>query len=146
MLTSLAPASANSRASSPGWSGTDTNTERIGRTGPPCLPGIARVPATPRSSSAPSRVAVGRRDRVDQRVELGADLAEQGGDGVGVRGHDLLLQRRVAAGHPGDVADALPGQREVVGGRVGEPAGHQRRRAGGAGARSGRRPGRAPPG
>ena len=49
MLTPISPTSANSLASSPGWSGTETNTEAVASAGPPCLPGIARVPLTPRT-------------------------------------------------------------------------------------------------
>lgn len=61
-----------------GWSGTDTNTERVGGSGAPCLPGIARVPATPSRSRASSPPLVRRRDDVDQGLELGPHLPEQG--------------------------------------------------------------------
>ena len=97
----------------------------VGRIGPPCLPGIARVPATPRSSSAPQLGALAGADRADQQVELAAHLGEQPEHGRRVAGDDLLPQRRVAGGDPGDVADALARECEVVGRRVGEPAGHQ---------------------
>ena len=52
MLTSLAPASAKSRASSPGWSGTDTNTDR-GR------PGRAAVLARDRAGAGHAPVEQG---------------------------------------------------------------------------------------
>ena len=140
MLTPISPASANSRASSPGWSGTATKTVVSARTGPPCLPGIAAVPATPRSRTSGDRgpvavgssaaAAVSRSSRTSRSSAVSA---------VGVGGDDLLPQPRVAGGDPGDVADALPRQREVLARGVGEPAGDQRgqqvRQVGGAGDR-----------
>ena len=77
MLTPISPASANSRASSPGWSGTATNTTVAARAGPPCLPGITAVPATPRSSSRAERGPVAVGQRVEQRVEVVAHVAQQ---------------------------------------------------------------------
>ena len=64
-------------------------------------------------------------DRGDQVVELLAQLAQQVGDGSGVGAEDLLPQCGVAGRDPGDVADALSGQREVLGRCAGEAAGHQ---------------------
>ena len=72
------PASANSRASSPGWSGTETKTDRVARAGPPCLPGIA----SRAGDAAREQLHRGRRGRRRsaaslQDVELLADLGEQ---------------------------------------------------------------------
>ena len=126
MLTSLAPASANSRASSPGWSGTETKTERVGRAGPPCLPGIARVPATPSRQQRLQRRPVGRSPTASITASSRSRTSpSRSSTGVGVGRDDLAVELRVARGHPGDVADALAGQRQVAAGRVGQPAGDQ---------------------
>ena len=128
MLTPISPASANSRASSPGWSGTDDEDRRAsaapGRRACRGWPGCRRRRgrgsrrAGARSPSA-TRVDAARRASV-------ADLARAApSTAVGVGGDDLLPQRRVAGGDPGDVAHALPGEREVLGGAR-RPAGRRR--------------------
>ncbi len=147
MLTPLAPASANSRASSPGWSGTETKTDAVGRVGPPCLPGMARVPATPSGEDlASARPVAGRRRASIRASSWSRTSASRSSTAVGLADDDLPPERRVARRDPGHVADALAGQGQVLGGRVGQPAGDQRgeqvRQVGGPG--DGR--GRAPPG
>ena len=64
--------------------------------------------------------AVAADDGVLERVELLADLGQETPEGVGVEGDDLLPHGGVAAGHPGHVAHALAGEREVLGRRAGE--------------------------
>ena len=127
MLTSLAPASANSRASSPGWSGHRDEDRARGGGGPAVLardgPGAVHAPGEQGADLLPGARGHGP----DQGLELPADLAEQPEHGVGVAGDDLFPQHGVAAGDPGHVADALARQREVVGGGVGQSAGHQHR-------------------
>ena len=94
----------------------------------PCLPGIRRVPSTPRSSSRRQRrVRRSGLDRADQAVQRDRDLAQLAEHGGGVGADDLLPQPRVAAGDPGDVAQALAGEHEVLVGDVREVAGHQHR-------------------
>ena len=71
----------------------------------------------------PVPVAVG--EGAEQGVHVVADRPQQHGERVGVGGEDLLPERGVAGRDPGDVAHALPGQREVLARRVGEPPGGQ---------------------
>ena len=72
--------------------------------------------------------------------------ASRSSDRLGVGGDDLAVERRVAGRHPGHVADALPGQGQVVD-RALRPAGRRPARPAGAGcARSARPRGRARPG
>ena len=139
MLTPLSPASANSRASSPGWSGTETKTERVGRGGPPCLPGMARVPSTPRASTALQAVAVAAADSADHlRRAASRTSASSAQHRLGVGGDDLAVERRVAGRDPGHVAHALAAT--ARGGRAGASirraatsGGEQVRHVGGAG-------------
>ena len=125
MLTPEEPASAKSRASSPGWSGTETKTERVARAGPPCLPGIACGAGDAASEQLAQHGAVAVGHGPLQDVELLADLGEQAVERARVERDDLLPQRRIAARDPGDVADALTRQREVGGGCSGQPPGDQ---------------------
>ena len=146
MLTSLRPASANSRASSPGWSGTETKTDRVGRDRTAVL---ARDRLGAGDPLGQQRLECGPVAGLDGRhhgVQALADLAEQGQHRVRVGRDDLPVERRVARGHPGDVADALPGEREVLVGRVREPARRPARPAGAARATCAPPPGRARPG
>ena len=148
MLTPISPASPKSRASSPGWSGTghEDRAHRVGPVRRACRgwPGCRLTPALRMRCE---RIALGRvADRGDQGVELLAHLPQQVGDGAGVGAEDLLPQRRVAGGDPGDVADALSRERQVLG-RCARPGGRRPgRRRGAAGARCARRRCRARPG
>ena len=81
MLTPLAPASANSRASSPGWSGSETKTEAVGRGRAAVLAGDRAGAGDAALEDLAERPPVAGADRVDQDVELVADLGEQAGDG-----------------------------------------------------------------
>ena len=124
MLTPISPTSANSRASSPGWSGTETKTEAVASAGPPCLPGMAWVPVDaagedlverrPRRSLASTSIS-----RVEVGLHVAQDLAHRGLVGA----DDLAPHVRVAGRDPGDVAHALARQREVLGLGLGELAG-----------------------
>ena len=125
MLTSLAPASANSRASSPGWSGTETKTDRAG-------PGRAAVLAGDRQRSRPrlppAAPGAGRgRRRPRRRSRRRAGRAPRPAGRAPPRSSRPRSGRRAPgpAGHPGHVAHALAGQREVVDRGVGQPAGGQ---------------------
>ena len=126
MLTSLSPASANSRASSPGWSGSETKTDagRAHRARRAC-PGSPGCPPRPRRAPPPAPPGRPSPTAAMTASRLVAHLGEEGEHLVGVGGDDLAVEHRVAAGHPGDVADALAGQGQVVGRRVGEAAGDQ---------------------
>ena len=54
----------------------------------------------------------------DDLVELGAQIDEHGADFVGVPGQDLRPQSRVRGGDARDIAQSLPGQRDLLERRV----------------------------
>ena len=148
MLTPLSPASANSRASSPGWSGTATKTDAVGRTGPPCLPGIARVPATPlREQGLQARPGRRRRAAAISASSRSRTSRQQLAHGVGV---GRRRSGRRAPGRPPATRvtsrTPCPDSARCSRRRVGEARRRPARPAGAAGGRCGRRPGRAPPG
>ena len=71
MLTPISPASAKSRASSPGWSGTETKTERGRSRRAAVLAGDRRGAGDAAArGSRPGRAPVAGGDRGDQRVEV----------------------------------------------------------------------------
>ena len=101
----------------------------------------------PRSSSACSAAAVAVADRArSASSSRPRTSASRSSTASALAATICAVERRVPGGHPGHVADALAGQRQVVARGVGEPAGDQRRRAGAARARCGPPPGRAPRG
>ena len=104
------------------------------------------MPATPSASSAASAARSPSATAASSRSSRRGPRRAARRRPSALAGDDLLPQRRVAGGDPGDVADALPGERQVAPAALGEPAGDQRRPAGAAGARCGPRPGRARPG
>ena len=148
MLTSLAPASANSRASSPGWSGTETKTDaRRPRRARRACPGSRGCRPRPRSRISPSAARSPRRR--PRRSGRRAGRGPRSSRPATAAAFPVTICCQSAGSPPAiRVTSRTPWPR-ARGGRSGASAsrpatsdGQQVR----AGARSGRRPGRAPPG
>ena len=128
MLTPMSPASANSRASSPGWSGTATNTDAVGAPGRRACRGWRGCRRRPRRAArrAPSPVAVGDRARAARRARRGTSSQQR-------RAARRALAVTIcshSAGSPPAIRvtsrTPCPDSARWSGGRVGQPAGDQR--------------------
>ncbi len=127
MLTPDAPASAKSRASFSGVVG-HRHEDRPGDGRRPAVLAGDRPGALDASrQQLPQDAPVPGRDRTLEHVELLAHLGEQSVQRLGVERDDLLPQHGVAGRHPGHVADALAGERQVGLGGVGQSAGDEHR-------------------